>query len=134
MQQNVTPRGRTRRGAKDKATKEERENGFQEGQIGIIAKEVVDAHHSAHNGTAVGAGGKACQTSLTNTTALLRPSTGCAESSGTRGVYTTARRKQGEYVQGMVCIRCRAQRSVRIDARNGDRLGSGGYDYQAAPG
>ena len=40
----------------------------------------------------------------------------------------------GRYVQGMVCIRCRAQRSVRIDARNGDRLGSGGYDYQAAPG
>jgi hypothetical protein len=67
--------------------------------------------------------------SLTNTTALLRPSTGCAESSGTRGVHTTARRKQGEYVQGIVCIRCRAQRSVRIDARNGDRLGGGGYDY-----
>ena len=59
---------------------------------------------------------------------------GCAESSGTRGVHTTARRKQDEYVQCMVCIRCRAQRSVRIDARNGDRLGSGGYDYQAAPG
>jgi len=39
----------------------------------------------------------------------------------------------GRYVQGMVCIRCRAQRSVRISARNGDRLGSGGYDYQAAP-
>ena len=34
----------------------------------------------------------------------------------------------------MVCIRCRAQRSVRIDARNGDRLGSGGYDYHDAPG
>lgn len=34
----------------------------------------------------------------------------------------------------MVCIRCRAQRSVRIDARNGDRLGSGGYDYNDAPG
>ena len=23
---------------------------------------------------------------------------------------------------------------MRIDARNGDRLGSGGYDYQNAPG
>ena len=34
----------------------------------------------------------------------------------------------------MVCIRCRVQRSLRIDARNGDRLGSGGYDYQDAPG
>jgi hypothetical protein len=35
---------------------EERENGL-EGQMGIIAEEVVDAQHSAHNGTAVGAGG-----------------------------------------------------------------------------
>ena len=51
-----------------------------------------------------------------------------------RGVHTTARREQGEYVQGMVCIRCRAQRSVRIDARNGDRLGSGSYDYHNARG
>jgi hypothetical protein len=34
----------------------------------------------------------------------------------------------------MVCIRCRAQRSVRIDARNSDRLGGGGYDYNDAPG
>ena len=27
------------------------------------------------------------------------------------------------------CMRCGVQRSVRIDAHNGDRLRSGGYDY-----
>jgi hypothetical protein len=48
--------------------------------------------------------------------------------------YTTARRNKGEYVRGLVCIRCRVQRSMRIDARDGDRLGSGGYDYHDARG
>jgi hypothetical protein len=48
--------------------------------------------------------------------------------------YTTAKLDKGEYVQSLVCIRCSVQRSVRIDARNGDRLGSGGYDYHDAPG
>jgi hypothetical protein len=102
--------------------------------MGIIAKEVVDAQHSAHNGAAVGAGGKACQTSLTDTTALLRPSTGCAEIFGHAWDYTTAKRDKGEFIQGLVCIRCGVQRAYRIDSRNGDRLGSGGYDYQNAPG
>jgi hypothetical protein len=37
-----------------------------------------------------------------------------------------------ESIQVPDCIRCRAQRSVRIDARNGHRLG--GYDYNDAPG
>jgi hypothetical protein len=46
--------------------------------------------------------------------------------------YTTARRNKGEYVRGLVCIRCRVQRSMRINARDGDRLGSGGYDYHDA--
>ena len=31
-------------------------------------------------------------------------------------------------------MRCGVQRSVRIDAHNGDRLRSGGYDYNDAPG
>jgi hypothetical protein len=48
--------------------------------------------------------------------------------------YTTAKRDVGEYVQGLACIRCGVQRAVRISARNGDRLGSGGYDYGNAPG
>ena len=48
--------------------------------------------------------------------------------------YTTAKRDPGEYVQGLVCIRCSVVRSVRINARNGDRLGSGSYDYSEAPG
>jgi hypothetical protein len=48
--------------------------------------------------------------------------------------YTTATRKLGEYVQRLVCMRCSVQRSVRIDARSGGRVGSGGYDYHDAPG
>jgi hypothetical protein len=48
--------------------------------------------------------------------------------------YTTAKRDKGEHDQSLVCIRCSVQRSVRIDARSGDRLGSGGYDYHEAPG
>jgi hypothetical protein len=40
----------------------------------------------------------------------------------------------GEYIQGLVCMRCGVQRSVRIDARNRDRVGSGGYDDHDAPG
>jgi hypothetical protein len=39
------------------------------------------------------------------------------------------------YVQGgLACIRCGVQRAYRIDSRNGDRLGSGGYDYSEVPG
>jgi len=48
--------------------------------------------------------------------------------------YATARRNKGEYVRGVVCIRCRVQRSMRIDAPDGDRPGSGGYDYHDARG
>ena len=48
--------------------------------------------------------------------------------------YATARRNKGEYVRGLVCIRCRVQRSMRIDAPDGDRPGSGGYDYHDARG
>jgi hypothetical protein len=48
--------------------------------------------------------------------------------------YTTAKREKGEFVQGLICVRCNVQRAYRIDARNGDRLGSGGYDYHEAPG
>jgi hypothetical protein len=32
------------------------------------------------------------------------------------------------FLQSLVCIRCSVRRSVQIDARNGDRLGSGGYN------
>ena len=48
--------------------------------------------------------------------------------------YTTAKREKGEFVLGLICLRRHVQRSYRIDARNGDRLGSGGYDYHDAPG
>jgi hypothetical protein len=48
--------------------------------------------------------------------------------------YTTVKRDRGEYIQGLVCIRCGVERAVRISARDGDRLGSGGYDYTNAPG
>jgi hypothetical protein len=47
---------------------------------------------------------------------------------------TAVKGDKGEYVQSLVCIRCLVQRSVRIDARNGDRLGGGGYDYRNALG
>jgi hypothetical protein len=48
--------------------------------------------------------------------------------------YTRAKRVKGEYFEGLACMRCGVQRSVRIDAHNGDRLRSGGYDYNDAPG
>ena len=41
---------------------------------------------------------------------------------------------QARHVQSLVCIRCSVRRAYRINTRNGDRLGSGGYDYHDAPG
>ncbi len=48
--------------------------------------------------------------------------------------YTTVHKDHGEYIQGLMCLRCGVQRAVRISARSGDRLGNGGYDYSEAPG
>jgi hypothetical protein len=48
--------------------------------------------------------------------------------------YPMAKPNKGAYVPGPVCIRCGDQRSVRTDARNRDRLGSGGYDCHDASG
>jgi hypothetical protein len=50
----------------------------------------------------------------------------------TRTPWSADRRSPRTLRPDTNCIRCRARRSVRIDARNGDRLG--GYDYNDAPG
>lgn len=38
--------------------------------------------------------------------------------------YTTVKRDGGEYVQGLVCIRCTTERFIRIDPRSGETNGS----------
>lgn len=38
--------------------------------------------------------------------------------------YTTAKRLGGEYVQGLVCIRCSTERFMKIDSRSGETKGS----------
>lgn len=38
--------------------------------------------------------------------------------------YTTVKRHGGEYLQGLVCIRCSTERFIRIDPRSGETKGS----------
>jgi hypothetical protein len=42
--------------------------------------------------------------------------------------YTTVKKVGREFVQGLVCLRCGTQRSMRIDSRTGERKGNR-YDY-----
>jgi hypothetical protein len=112
-------------------------NGFQEGQMGITAKEVVDALKAAQNGTKVK--GELAEVKHASDPEEEYDRTIAAKYRMCRVYqhawdYMTAQRKKGEYVQGLVCIRCDIARSAPIDAFNGDRLGCGWLRLQRRAG
>ena len=61
---------------------------------------------------------------------MLQNVTRCGPTSRARGITRLNEERDRIRAWG----RSSVQRSVRIDARNGDRLGSGGYDDHDAPG
>src|SRR6476619_7388306 len=63
-------------------------------------------------------------------TPMLQNATPCGPTSRSAGENATKEERDRIRAWG----RSSVQRSVRIDARNGDRLGSGGYEDHDAPG